>query len=121
VGTFKHHSYFPNEKVVKGYLLPNVCFVCRKCFKKPVAEKMNTCPNCGGKMVALNRKFSAPKSNDLVQWKKVQYLVENGFLFQSIYETENISGQGVSKIKVSYPENMEEAIEFVAKYRAQAE
>ena len=71
-------------------------------------------------MVSLNRKFSAPKSNDLPQWKKVQYLVNNGFLFQSVYEVKNENGEYAGHYKVSYPKTLEDAIEFVAKFKAQA-
>lgn len=71
-------------------------------------------------MVALNRKFSAPKSNDLPQWKKVQFLSENGFLFQSVYEVCNEKGEYKGHYKVSYPQTLEEAKEFVLKYREQA-
>jgi hypothetical protein len=121
LGTFKHHSYFPKEKAWQSYLLPNVCFVCRKCFKKPATPQASTCPNCGGKMVSLNRKFSAPKSNDLAQWTKVQFLVSKGFLFQSIYEVKNENGEYAGHYKVSYPKTLEEAVEFVVKFKDQAE
>lgn len=119
--TFKHHSYFQKEQALKSYLLPNVCFVCRKCFRKPVTPQASTCPNCGEKMVALNRKFSAPKSNDVAQWKKVQFLVSNGFLFQSIYEVKNENAEYAGHYKVSYPKTLEEALEFVVKFKDQAE
>ena len=120
MGAFKHHSYFPNEKLVKKYLTPNVCFVCRKCFRKPVKAEPNVCPNCGGNMVALNRKFSAPKSSDLPQWRKVQFLTEHGFLFQSVYEVRSENGEYKGHYKVSYPQTLEEAKEFVIKYQEQA-
>lgn len=71
-------------------------------------------------MVSLNRKFSAPKSNDLAQWKKVQFLVSNGFLFQSVYEVKTENGDYAGHYKVSYPQTLEEAIEFVAKFKDQA-
>lgn len=71
-------------------------------------------------MVSLNRKFSAPKSNDLPQWKKVQYLVNNDFLFQSVYEVKYENGEYAGHSKVSYPNTLEEAIKFVAKFKTQA-
>lgn len=71
-------------------------------------------------MTAVNRKFSAPKSNDLAQWKKVQFLVEHGFLFQSVYETAGKNDQYKMPLKVSYPATIEEARDFVIKYKSQA-
>lgn len=68
-------------------------------------------------MIALDRKFSAPKSNDWVQWKKVQYLVNNGFLFQSVYEPQQENGKYAGHRRISYPKTLEEAIEFVAAYK----
>jgi hypothetical protein len=85
-----------------------------------VKSEPNICPNCGGSMVALNRKFSAPKSHDLSQWKKVQFLTEHGFLFQSVYEVHNENGEHKGHYKVSFPQTLEEAKEFVIKYKEQA-
>ena len=113
---FKHHSYFPKDKDVQSYLFPNLCFECRKSFKKPRAEEARICPECGGPLVEVGRKFSVPKSNDKHQWEKVRFLVENGFLFQSVYEQREDKGH----YKVSYPKTLKEAQEFVVKYAAQA-
>jgi len=116
MGQFKHHSSFPKEKHIQSYLLPHVCFECCKSFKKPLSEEKRICPQCGNNLVALNRKFSAPKATDTAQWKKVQFLVANGFYFQSIYEqTENSA-----RSKVSYPATLEEAKVFVTQYQTQA-
>lgn len=60
-------------------------------------------------MEMLSRKFSAPKAKDIPQWKKVQYLVEHGFRFQSVREAE--SGQ-----LVKYPATLEEAKAFVQRF-----
>ncbi len=87
MSAFRNHNHFPKEKYNISYLFPNVCFTCRKSFKKPLSEKPSICPNCTSEMVALNRKFSAPKAKDIDQWEKVQFLVNHGFLFQSVYET----------------------------------
>lgn len=116
MGTFKHHSYFQKEKYVQSYLFPNVCFECRKSFKKPRSQQPRMCPQCGNQLVALNRKFSAPKSTDIEQWKKVEYLVAHGFLFQSVYELREDGGH----YKIDYPQSLEEAKEFVVKYQNQA-
>jgi hypothetical protein len=59
--------------------------------------------------------FAAPKTSDIAQWKKVRFLVEHGFFFQSVYELREDGG----KYKVSYPRTIEEAKEFVGKYQEQ--
>lgn len=108
MGEFRHHSYFPKEREKQGYLFPHVCFQCRKSFKKPAAEQPRLCPQCAGETVMLSRKFSAPKASDLEQWKKVEFLVAHGFVFQSIREPNGLS--------VSYPSTLADAKAFVAKY-----
>jgi hypothetical protein len=65
-------------------------------------------------MVLLNRKFSAPAATDKAQWRKVEFLVEHGFVFQTVYETPR-GGKAVS-----YPATLEEAKGFVVTYAAQA-
>ncbi|HRH77479.1 MAG TPA: hypothetical protein PK129_09060 [Cellvibrionaceae bacterium] len=113
---FKHHRYFSKDKDIQSYLFPNLCFSCRKCFKKPKAEKARICPESGEPMVEVNRKFSAPKTADNYQWEKVQFLVENGFIFQSIFDLRKDAG----RYSVSYPKTLKEAQEFVVKYKDQS-
>jgi hypothetical protein len=48
--------------------------------------------------------------------KKIQYLIEHGFLFQSVFELREDSGH----YKVEYPQTLKEAKEFVFKYKEQA-
>ena len=67
-------------------------------------------------MVMLNRKFSSPKSRDLAQWKKVEYLVSQGFSFFSVYRRTE-SGK---KIPVPYPANLAECAAFVEEFKAQS-
>lgn len=67
-------------------------------------------------MVRLSRKFSAPAAVDTLQWKKVQFLVEHGFLFQSVYEPTESGGRQ----KASYPATYEQAKEFVVAFKSQA-
>ena len=67
-------------------------------------------------MVRLNRKFSTPAVTDTLQWKKVQFLVEHGFLFQSVYEATESGGRQ----KTSYPATFEQAKEFVVTFKSQA-
>jgi hypothetical protein len=111
---FKNHNSFPNEKNLQTRLYPNVCFNYRKSFKKPFSDEPRLCPQCEGAMTRLSRKFSAPASNDLLQWKKIQFLVNHGFLFQSVYD----KADGGSNIR--YPATLEEAKDFVIAFKMQA-
>ena len=112
MSTFKHHSRFPKEKAAQNYLFPNLCLSCRKSFKKPHSTEPRTCPECGAPMVEVTRKFSAPKSSNYAQWEKVIFLVQHGFLFQSIYAQKE---DGLY-YKVNYPRTLKEAHEFVINY-----
>lgn len=95
------------------YLFPYACFACRRSFRRAYEPGLpnRKCPNCGGESIALNRKFKAPASDDVEQWKKVRFLVEHGFRFQSVYE---------NKETVPYPASLREAKAFVERYRSQA-
>ena len=65
-------------------------------------------------MTQLSRKFKAPKRSDTAQWKKVQFLVDHGFRFYSVYEK---TERGSSR--VAYPRTLEEAREFVKGHKLQ--
>jgi hypothetical protein len=58
----------------------------------------------------LGRKFKAPAADDVKQWKKVQFLYEHGFWFESIYD---------DRSNVSYPKTLSDAKVFVKKYLPQ--
>ena len=55
----------------------------------------------------------SPSIYDTVQWRKVQFLVENGFRFYAVYET-LVGGE---RQRVRYPKTLAEARDFVATYR----
>jgi DNA-directed RNA polymerase subunit RPC12/RpoP len=96
-----------------------VCFNCRKAFSVYTnnAETINlTCPECGGTTAFLKHKFRPPKRNDLRQWDTIQFLVDNGFLFDHVYKQVESGGYE----QVAYPETMEEAKVFVIEYKKQA-
>ena len=57
----------------------------------------------------LGRHFKAPKKDDLKQWEKVQLLVNHGFRFHKVYDEDGVH--------ICYPETLEEAKEFVVKYK----
>jgi hypothetical protein len=65
-------------------------------------------------MVLLSRKFSAPTAIDKAQWKKVEFLVAHGFVFQTVYETPR-GGRSVR-----YPATLDEAKGFVVEFADQA-
>jgi DNA-directed RNA polymerase subunit RPC12/RpoP len=111
---FKHHSHFPKECDPQLYLLPFVCFACRKSFRKPRTVEPRRCPQCAGPMTMLGRKFAPPKAAQIAQWKKVQYLAEHGFLFHSLWVPIE---RGV-KLLVKYPKTLAEAKRFVVQYQA---
>lgn len=115
MAAFKHHEYFPKEKDVQRFLFPHACFRCRKSFKKPASDESRLCPQCTNPMVKLSRKFAPPALSDKAQWKKVQFLVEHGFL-QPVYEPSEGGGQQ----RAPYPATLEEAMTFVVESKAQA-
>lgn len=101
------------------YNMAFACLDCHKSFKRGfnLAEEYPvtlTCPNCGGNAHNLGRHFKAPKRTDKKQWAKVQFLLEYGFFFQKIYDNSN-AGE-----LVPYPDTLEQAKEFVVKYKAYA-
>lgn len=101
------------------YNMAFACFDCCKSFKREFVltegvPKELTCPNCGGTSYNFGRHFKAPKKTDEKQWQKVKFLFDNGFRFQKIRID---SGD---KDTVSYPETLEQAKEFVVKYKEYA-
>src|SRR5665213_2154133 len=105
---FKHHKYFTSERYRQLYLFPHACLKCRKAFKKPVSEEARRCPQCGGELIRLSRKFSAPQVFDTKGWEIVSFLVAQGIHFYSAYESRP---PGHS---IRYPKTMDEAKRFAA-------
>jgi hypothetical protein len=88
-------------------LFPFACFACRVAFKRPLPtdeSRRRKCPQCGGSAVLLSRKFKAPPKGNIAQWEKVRFLVEHGFLFQSV--------------GAPYPRTLRAAREFVKRHGA---
>lgn len=89
--------------VKSSYLHPYACFRCRKSFKRASRiDAVLPCPDCGGPSVGLTRKFKPPKTSDEKQWRKVEALVREGFLFWSVGER--------------YPETLREVPAFVGRH-----
>ncbi len=97
---------------------PFVCLKCRKTFKRHHRndENFKPCPNCGMKAIKFDVRFRAPKKTDSKQWKKVEFLTQNGFVFQKVYQKMETGGL----MRVNYPSTLEEAREFVRLYKDQA-
>lgn len=93
------------------------CFKCKKSFNRSIdfgSERKYPCPDCGNEMTLMSHKFRPPEKSNIQKWKLVEYLAQNGFIFQSIFETPS----GGTYIK--YPSNLREAKEFVIKYKEQS-
>jgi len=98
------------------------CLTCRKAFSNNLGWKhsFGKCPECGDKYVYFNHKFRPPKRNDLKQWKVVKYLSENGFNYQHVNDKYVKLRQYGYFIYAEYPKSMQQAKEFVNKFKAQA-
>lgn len=101
----------------------NMAFACLDCFSSFKRElhippcdypKELVCPNCGGVAHNYGRHFKAPKKSDKKQWAKVKYLHEHGFRFNKIR-----IASGHHDV-VPYPDTLEQAKEFVVKYKKYA-
>lgn len=93
-----------------------VCFECRKSFNLINdfnIEQSMICPDCGNPATFLNHKFKPPKKQDKKGWELAGFLKEHGFYFQSTYAH---IAPGLY-LHVPYPSSIEEAKEFVVKYK----
>lgn len=103
----------------KNYTPYNMAFACLKCCKSFKREFVLTegvplelkCPECGEPSFNFGRHFKAPKKSDKKQWQKIRFLFKHGFRFKKIRV-----GSG-DKDTIPYPANMEQAKEFVVKYK----
>lgn len=99
------------------YSMSYACLSCKTAHKRHVEgvpsdyPKKMDCPLCNQATFNVGRNFKAPKKSDKKQWEKVRFLIEHGFLFQKIRPVPN------SNESVSYPKTLEEAKEFVIKYK----
>ena len=100
--------------------------VCLKCHR---VENLGTdltkmhigkCPLCSNDMIFVNHKFRPPKKTDKKGWELVKFLIAEGFPFHHIYQEGKSEFYKTSKDNyVSYPKTIEEAKEFVIKYKNQ--
>lgn len=87
----------------------------------PSSQLKYPCPKCGKPMLLLPHRFRPPKKNDDKGWELVNYLIENGFRFQHIYQLGSDDyNKKLTDNYISYPKNLRDAKEFVEKYKGQA-
>jgi len=104
----------------------NVCFECRKAFNQGTDFnniRESKCPECGVSMKQVTHRFRPPKQNDVRKWKVAKFLMENGFLYQHIWEKvfKNEKGEIIGLANYAkYPQTMKEAKEFAEFYKEQA-
>ncbi len=102
------------------YSLSYVCCSCRTSNMRQFNlepchyPKSIECPICKRVAVCVGRHFKPPKKSDTAQWKKVEYLIEHGFIFQKIKPVKNCYDS------VPYPETLAQAKDFVVKYQQYA-
>ena len=65
-------------------------------------------------MIELNQKFQAPPRRDEAAWEVVEFLVDHGFRFDSVYECDERGNS--RRVFGRYPRTMDEAREFVVRY-----
>ncbi len=102
------------------YNMAFACLECCKSFKRQFnlakeCPQELVCPDCGGVAHNFGRHFKSPKKTDAKQWQKVRYLFEHGFRFQKIRV-----GPRHHDVVVPYPVTLDEAKEFVLKYKDHA-
>ena len=74
------------------------------------------CPHCGESMTYLSYNFRPPKKSDDAKWETVRYIVDNGFIYNHVYEVIPDNPNGATRVAI-YPENIREAKEFVLKHK----
>lgn len=96
-----------------------VCLECKIAFNTTIDLDFNLvypCPECGKSMTLLSHRFRVPKKTNFKAWETVKFLIENGFPYQHIFKIEN----GILTNKYTeFPENLNEAKEFVELYKEQ--
>ena len=101
-----------------------VCLDCKKSFSQGTDfndRKDANCPDCGKPMTLLSHRFRPPKKSEDRKWETVKFLIDNGFYYQHIYEVvETKNGVTSYQNYAKYPDNLQDAKEFVKKYKDQA-
>lgn len=56
-----------------------VCLECRRAVKSGVRQSQIPCSICRSEMTNMGRKFAAPRKKDDAQWKKLEWMIQNGW------------------------------------------
>ena len=129
IETYKQEVCSPYNELatsLKNMGYKKVCLDCRKAFNRPInleKENKSICPQCENPMTELYHLFQPPKQTEKKKWEVVKYLVENGFRYYHVWETINRNSKGeITSYQnyTKYPDNMNDAKEFVEKYQDQA-
>jgi hypothetical protein len=113
--------YLVNNRLFLGMGYKIVCLICRKAFSTgPDYLKPEKCSECGNDYIFYNHKFRPPKKDDIRAWTVVGFLYENGFTYQHVYKDLTIYRWASSENQAEYPQSLEEAKDFVLKYKSQS-
>ncbi|GAB3933013.1 hypothetical protein [Mucilaginibacter myungsuensis] len=100
-----------------------VCLKCRKAFSRGTdnLHSPKECSECGGSYALYDHKFRPPTRSDINAWKVVSYLYDHGFNYQHINKEYVTPDRGYGYlILAEYPTTMQDAKEFVKRYKSQA-
>ena len=100
--------------------------VCLECYRVEnlrlglTSPHLGKCPLCLNQMVFVNHSFRPPKKTNYKKWELVKFLVLEGFPFHHVYkEGKSEYYKTESNNYVNYPKTLEEAKDWVLKYKDQ--
>ncbi|MBS1503470.1 MAG: hypothetical protein JST32_15485 [Bacteroidetes bacterium] len=114
--------FLANNGVFLDMGYKNVCLSCRKAFSMGLeGHNPQKCPECGNDFIRYNHKFRPPKRDDLKAWQIISFLHQHGFTYQHVYKDVSRYQRYKAENQAEYPSTLEEAKEFVVKYKSQAQ
>jgi len=67
-----------------------LCLSCRLTLNRDFDDGSSglkyPCPKCQKEMILLPHRFRPPKKSDEAKWKAVEFLIEQGFRYQHVFE-----------------------------------
>ena len=102
----------------------SICLNCRKAFNQgsDIDKRIESnCHECGQLRISMPHRFRPPKKTDNKKWEVVEFLINHGFKYQHIYKDIK-SKKGIVDYSnyAEYPTSLNEAKEFIEKYKEQA-